>query len=470
VKQLAFRDEHANHATYSLLLPDGMSHWQVSGLLDYLEQGTAEGRVSGYLPVPPDPCRHESFRHLVLHPALTLNRPVTFAQDGVTLGEQDTIRLPGRLTVVSLGREPGQPMTDTSALDVSRRNRAAFDALRQELLPAMDRLIDFENTVILLRDGSRATSLADVLPCLSERADDRNQLRLLYRMAAVIHAAPFENISRILEGVEVRSGYEAWAAIDRGYGGVCVEKTAAFKFACDILDVPSSPVLGSTSIPSNVEELVERYVRSAGEEPLPVWIQHHLVEVRLAGGSYLVDATNGNIPLHFLDGADTERYLRGGMRARMVYDIDRVQLRRAGNRTGDTLLTLSEYHVPELQTQYIFEQGLGLHISDRAFVGVYFDWGGERSQLQQNYYARRARSRALPPPRFLHADNLGCIPDTNLRVLLERTLAALRDNCRDPAYTGDFTFVLQPLTGSFWMRPRVSPSVRAVIESETQRS
>jgi hypothetical protein len=467
VKQLAFSDSHANRATYSLLVPDSMTRWRISALRDFLEQGTEQSRDAGYLAVPVDACRHETFRHLVLHPAATLNNPVTFVQDGKTLGDEDAIRLTGRLTVVTLGREPGPPQTDPDALDVTERNRAAFAACRTELLPVMDRVIDFNGVVIMDRDGSRVASLDKLIPCAAERLDPDNQLRLMHRIASAVHAAPFENISRILDGLEVRPGYEMWDTMGRGFGGVCVEKTSALKFACDILGIPSSPVLGAVEMAHDIEALVERYVRSGGEEPLPVWIQHHLLEMNVAGNSYLVDATNGNIPFHFLDAADTERVLKAGIRSRMVYHVERMQLMRAGNRTGDALLTLSEYHVPDLQMQYIFEQGLGLHISDRAFVGVYHDWGGSRSQLQQNYYTRLALRLGYPPPRFLHEANFRSIADEFLRSLLEKTLEALRERYRDPAYTGDFTFVLQPLNATFWKRPRISRSVRETLRNES---
>ncbi len=472
MKQLAFSDSHANLATYSLRVPDSMTHWRVSALLDFLARGTAYSHDAGYLPVPVDACRHETFRHLVLHPAATLNRPVTFVQDGQTLGPQDAIRLGGGLTVVALGREAGPSQTDPDALDVAERNRAAFEACRPALPAVMDRVIDFDGVEITCRDGSRVMSLDGLLPEMQERLDPANQVRLLHRIASAIHAAPFENISRILDGIEVRPGCEMWTAIGRGFGGVCVEKTSALKFACDILGVPSTPVLGGVEMPHDIEAHVERFVRSDGEETLPVWIQHHLLEMSVAGNTYLADATNGNIPFYFLDATDTARVLKAGMRSRMVYHVERLRLRRASNRTGDMLLTLSEYHVPDLQMQYIFEQGLGLHISDRAFIGVYLDWGGERSQLQQNYYTRLARRLGYFPPRFLHEANLRSVPDKHLRTLLEKTLTALRERYRDQAYTGDFTFVLQPLNGTFWTHPRISRSVREIFiqAGQEQRS
>jgi hypothetical protein len=122
--------------------------------------------------------------------------------------------------------------------------------------------------------------------------------------------------------------------------------------------------------------------------------------------------------------------------------------------------------VPELHLQYVFKQGLGLQISPQAYIGVYFDWGGEASALKQNYYSSRARKLRFPYPRFIHADNLASVPDPHLRTLLDRTRKALRHHYPDKTFTGDFTFVIQPLAPHFWTLPRVSESVKRLCLEE----
>ena len=193
------------------------------------------------------------------------------------------------------------------------------------------------------------------------------------------------------------------------------------------------------------------------------------VQAELAGQTILIDATNGNLPFTFLSSADAQRRIRGGMRARMVYRTERLKLAEASNLAGDIMLTVSEFHVPDLHFQFMFDHGLGLHISAAAYLGVFFDWGGERSRLMQNYYSRAARRRRMPFPRFVHEANLLSVPDENLRQLLERVLHALRAQYQRREYTGDFTFVIQPLTSDRWIRPHVSAAISRLLwpEGET---
>ncbi len=466
MKRLIFRDRCANRAAYIYSVPDSMVRWRLTSFMEFLGMSREAAQDAGFVPEPDDELRQAVFRRLVLMPASTLNRPVQFLQNNLPLGSDGDILLSAAENSVDMERSVMAERPALAEVDVSKLNRSVFETCRATLTELLDKQIDFAAHHIRKKSGSRVQSIAELTPCVTEHLDHANQLRLLHRIVMVVYAAPFENFSRILDGVELRTGYEMWAAMARGYGGVCVEKTAAIRFACDILGITTSPVLGSGArIPADIERRVSDYIESEGDIELPIWIQHHLLEVSLPEGSYLLDATNGNMPLLMEDGPDTERRLHAGMRARMVYTLDRVNLRRVSQRTGDLLLTLGEYQVPDLQLQYIFTQGLGLHISSRAFLGVYFDWGGERSALQQNHYARLAKRRGLPFPRFVHAENLGSVPDKNLQHLLAHVLTALRDRYDDPCYTGDFTFVIQPLITSFWTMPRVSASVRRIVES-----
>ena len=110
----------------------------------------------------------------------------------------------------------------------------------------------------------------------------------------------------------------------------------------------------------------------------------------------------------------------------------------------------------------MFDQGLGMEITSNLYVGAYFDWGGSRSSLMQNYYAVRAKRLRLPYPRFIHEQNLSSVPGRGLRERLAAALGVLREQYADPYYTGDFTFVLQPLA-HFWKHPRISRSVRDML-------
>ena len=465
MNHLIFQDTCANHAVYALAVPDTMATWRMGAFLEFMSMGSDAVAAEGFLVEPVCPLRHESFRQLVSAPASTLNRPVSFVQNDRILTPDDEIVLSHSENVIYLERCESPEVIDNNEVDVSHRNRMVFESTRDVLIGLMDRVLDLPEIEIMTLRGRPAQSIAELLPDVATVLDEQQQLRLLHRIASCVHATPFENFSRILDGVELRSGYEMWAAMAGGFGGVCVEKTAAVRFACDILGLETVPVIGSnSSIPSDIEERILCYVASEGAEELPIWIQHHLLEVCVAERRYLVDATNGNMPLVVADETYTEQLLQSGMLARMVYNVDRVKLRRVGQRTGDLLLTIGEFQVPDLQLQYIFEQGLGLHISDRAFLGVYFDWGGERSRLQQNYYMKLARQREYLMPRFIHSENLTSVPDESLRELITHLLKVLRERYDDPVYTGDFTFVLQPLSPNFWMRPRLGKPISEAME------
>ena len=136
---------------------------------------------------------------------------------------------------------------------------------------------------------------------------------------------------------------------------------------------------------------------------------------------------------------------------------------RVSDWLGEALLTLSQYHVPELHLQYIFKQGLGLSISPDLYVGVYFDWGGERSALQQNHYASLAQLAGFPYPRFIHQKNIHAIPDETLQNQLKSALAALQLHYENRQFTGGFTFVIQPLTQNFWRQARLSRALREYV-------
>jgi hypothetical protein len=446
------------------MVPDNMDRWKMSSFLDFISRGYEQSVEDGYLPRPVDVLHNESLRQLVEFPGSTINRPLTFEQNGRQLHPDDEISLHEKVNTIFLGRRNTAFGPDRHQICVSECNRRAFASCRAKIVSAIDGLFDFEKNPIAVKNGQTIESFGDIAQDFCEKLDTTDQLRFLYRVAELIHTAPFENFSKILDDISVRSGYEMWGNVHRGFGGVCAEKTAMLKFICDILSIHSSPVIGSRStIPKDFDKLLKAYIDSEGLEELPIWIQHHLLEIGIGSNRYLVDVTGGNIPFTFLDSMDTDHLIQGGFRARMVYRVDRLHLCRASNWIGDALLTLSQYHIPGLNFQYIFEQGLGLHISSKAYIGVYFDWGGQRSFRIQNHYASLARRVRLPFPRFVHHDNMHSVTDKGLMKLLQKTLLALREQYRNQSYTGDFTFVIQPLTPHFWAMPRVSTSVRQIV-------
>ena len=466
---LVFKDCEGNGDQFSLQLPADMTVWRVDAFLDFIAQGHLQRQQAGYLAQPVDALHFEHLRLMLTAPEITFNRPISFAQHGHSLGPADGFDLSDSVNVVSLNRCIDHERPPLSSLSTCQAGQRAFASCQSEIIPSFDRAFDFGVHPIRALDGTSIESLTQLIGCFLETLDEANQIRFFYRVAICIHALPFETLSKIQAGIQFRSGWEMWAMAERGWGGVCAEKTGMLKFICDLLGVENRPVIGSESvIPPDVDAMVEAYLESEGEEDLPIWIQHHILELRLAGEFYLIDATGGNIPLLFVDAQDASAFFRSRMRARMVYRTDRIYLARASQWVGDALLTLSQYHVPELHLQYIFKQGLGLSIGPSLFLGVYFDWGGERSRLQQNYYASLAKRAGFPYPRFIHQENLGAVPNESLRKQLENTLAALRVFYENKNFTGDFTFVIQPILDNFWRRPRVTRSVWDCVQETTR--
>ncbi|MBT3378627.1 MAG: hypothetical protein HN742_02535 [Lentisphaerae bacterium] len=479
MKLLVFTDRGGNSAEYKLAVPDTMQEWRTSAFRTYIGMPAAVANgVEGFLPEPTDPVRHESFRLLMTSPASTLNDPVALVQCGSMLTDEATISLADDWNAVELFRDDAEtaPGHASDNMSIADRQRDVYQTCVDDISAAFDELFEFERYPVVDRQGKSLTGLRDIAPgdghdgtvnLLAEKLDAGNQTRFLLRVALAIHEAPFENLSKLVDGIPFRSGAEMWTNMARGFGGVCGEKTGALQFICHVLGVPSRPVLGSTSeFPSDIEERIADCAARRCFEDAPLWAQHCLLEAQAGEMTCLIDPTNGNVPFLFLTGTDRDAYMKAGYRARMVSRVERLNLRRVTAVTGDQLFTWSEFHVPDMLHDYVFDQGLGLHISAQAYIAVYFDWGGERSALMEHHFASLAKRRRFPHPRFVHAGNMSCVPDPALRRLLEAALDALRMRCADPAYTGDFTFVIQPLTPHFWQRPRISPEVREQLWPE----
>ena len=465
---LVFEDRDGNGDQFSLQVPADMTAWRVDAFLDFIAQDQWQRQEAGYLAQPIDTFHFEHLRLMLTAPEITFNRPITFSQHDHSLDRGDSFDLSDAVNIIALSRCRDHNRPSLASLSISQAGQRAFLSCQSQVISSFDRAFDFGIHPICGLDGSAIESLTQLLGCFDETLDEANQIRFFYRVATCIHALPFETLSKIQAGIQFRSGWEMWAMAGRGWGGVCAEKTGMLKFICDLLAVENRPVIGSESaIPLHIEAMVQRYLESEGEEPLPIWIQHHILELCLAGKPYLIDATGGNIPLLFLDEHDASAFFSCPMRARMVYRTDRLHLARVSEWVGDALLTLSQYHIPELHLQYIFKQGLGLSIGPSLFLGVYLDWGGERSRLQQSYYASLAKRGGFPYPRFIHPENLDAIPNENLRKQLENTLAALRVFYENKSFTGDFTFVIQPILDNFWRRPRVTRAVWNCVQEMT---
>lgn len=464
LKQLELIDMEGNGASYELCLPEAVTEWRVKELHNFLSMTLPAATEAGFLAKTPDPLRHETLRRLVCTPLSTLQRPVQFAQDNVLLDPDDPIDLSKQHTELHLIRDTSVPMGDPRKLSLATCNKQAFSGARESVIRLWNTMISLEQQGITDCDGAPVFSFSELIDCFDSKLSPDQQLKILFKAAETVHASPFENVSKLNTATPVCSGWEMWARMQQGGGGICAEKSAAMNFFMDALGVETFYVAASQySIPNDFDRRLKQYVRSEGQTEAPVWIQHLLPGFRLNGQDYLMDVSNGNLPLLFITGADLERYLLAGYRARMVYSIEHMQLKRISNWAGDALLTIAEFHLPQLHFQYIFDQGLGLHISSTFYIGAFFDWGTEQSARYQGHYTAMAEELNYPRPRFYHAGNLEHLPDQATRNLLQDALSALRQQYAEPYYTGDFTFVLQPLNNARWQRPKISSSIRKTL-------
>ena len=460
MKQIIFADQCANRDVFVLALPDSMDHWRVDSFYDFLNHPQYKAGDEGYIPEPFDPLHFEQFRQLFIIPEATMNAPPILIQDGSPLSKEDQINLREKDTVIEVSREEDDFKNIVGEVSVFNQNITALESCRWEICESIDQVLDLVSYPVRDKKNKRLKSFSEIIENSKENISDNEMFRIIWRLARVLYLSPFENITRLLDNRQSRPGYGVWKNVASGFGGICAEKTAALAFICDILDIEYFHVLGSVSgLPDDYENQLREYAESGGELESPTWAQHHLMEIKIGNENYLVDSTNGNFPFMFLDSNDSGKYFEAGIKTRMVYNTEKIKLRRTTKITGDILLTLAEFHIPELHFQYIFKQGLGIQISSNFYVGVYFDWGGDRSMNQQNYYSSMAKKVGFPYPRFLHIKNLESLPDEGLRKTLEKILYALRDRYKNSEYTGDFTFVVQPITNNFWKSHRISESV-----------
>ena len=472
MKILEFKDVQGNQASYELCLPESMTHWTVRSLHDFLREPTSQTRQEkGFLAEAADPIRHETFRRLVIQPSSTFQRPITFIQNGVLLDTFDAIDTSAEHTHILMDRDATLSRGNPFSLTLSACNERAFEGCCDSLIPLLDSLFKFADHPIYSKQKTRVESFAELVETFAQDFDPPNQLRVLYRLLVIIHSHPFENLSKLTSGIPFCSGWEMWNRMAQGAGGVCAEKTGALKFICDTLQIPTFYVAASQhTIPDDFESQLKHYIRDEGSTDQPVWIQHLLLGFELDGEEYLADVSNGNIPLTLLSSDDMNSYLDAGYRARMVFHVERMNLRRISTWAGDALLTLSEFHIHDLPFQYIFKQALGLHISSKTYVGAFFDYGGIQSAPYQPHSASLAQTNRLPFPRFIHEANLASLPDQALQETLTQALHALREQYDNPYYTGDFTFVIQPLNNDRWQRPRISKSIRELLFSDPEGS
>lgn len=203
------------------------------------------------------------------------------------------------------------------------------------------------------------------------------RLHLLQSLAKRIWEADFESYSRFTgQKLIFKSGDETVRNIIDGGGGVCAEKVQALKFLTDNLGYESEYLLVGPNarkpIPEEkLRELLTTFEFDFSKRYMRYW-QHMALLYHLDGQEILVDATNGNIPFLFLSG-DEAKLLRDypskqPLAVRMSLHEEAFYYHRVSQDIPENLLFALEGWIPEADLIQVFENELGLFLSESFFV------------------------------------------------------------------------------------------------------
>ena len=223
----------------------------------------------------------------------------------------------------------------------------------------------------------RAAKCGGRMRILSAITDPLVAGRILRCLAMRIWEADFENYSRFTgEKLIFKSGDETVRNIIDGGGGICTEKVQALKFLTDNLGYESEYLLAGPNarkpLPEErLRELLTTFDFGFSKRFMRYW-QHMALLYHLDGVDIIVDATNGNIPFLFLEGPEAVRMLDDRKRApvtvRMSLHEESFYYHRVSQDIPENLLFALEGWIPEADLIQVFENELGLIISEGFFV------------------------------------------------------------------------------------------------------
>ena len=203
------------------------------------------------------------------------------------------------------------------------------------------------------------------------------RLVVLRALAMRIWEADFESYSRFTgQKFIFKSGDETVRNIMEGGGGICSEKVQALKFLTDNLGYESEYLLAGPNarrpVPEEkLRELLTTFEFGFSKRYMRYW-QHMALLYHLDGADIIVDATNGNIPFIFLVGPEVESMLgcreKAPVSVRMSLHEEFFYYHRVSQDIPEDLLFALEGWIPEADLIQVFENELGLIISDAYFV------------------------------------------------------------------------------------------------------
>ena len=463
MRQLIIQDNHANKTSWAIEIPDNMTFWNFDSFFEFITAGAEKATETGFLASTQTPGRLEVLRQILINPDLCYETKVAFFQGNSELKPGTIIDLSNKINHIFLARSSKQANIDL--ISTQKRNLSIFNANRNYIDKIFSKLLNFpENSFIA--NSKKYNSFLEIQKDFKSNFSESDQIRFLYRILLIISNAPFESFSKILTGRQMLTCLEIWENISIGLGGICAEKSSALEFLLDILGIDSFSIFASDeAIKNDYDKRLKNYAISNGKDNFDLHIYHRMIGFKLNNNKYMTDVTGGNLTLRFLDSTDYKTFIKSKFTGRIVYNTESLFQRKVSRATADLYSTISEFHAPNLLWDYIITQGLGVHISANEYLGVYLDWGGLRSRTQENYFSKLAQKNGLIYPHFFHLENIESAPDEDLKNIIKLSHSGLKHLYIDKNYTGDFTFVYQPLNPNFWRKPIISESILKILNS-----
>ncbi len=235
-----------------------------------------------------------------------------------------------------------------------------------------------------------------------ESATDRgreSKLDFLRLLAKAMWDSPFENYSRFTgHRLSYKTADETLLNIIEGRGAICSEKVQALKFITDMYGLESSYVFAGPDavgrLPGcDLRRILETFDFQGARQTMRYW-QHLALEYVIEGRRVLVDATNGNIPFLFLEGAERESLLDPDfpkpMPVRMGTYSENFYYHRAPDDLALDLCYAMENYIPEIDLVQVFDNELGLVITPDFLVAPVPHRTEEEFQEMEALYERLA--------------------------------------------------------------------------------
>ncbi len=204
-----------------------------------------------------------------------------------------------------------------------------------------------------------------------------SKLQLVEAVARRVWASNFENYSRFTgRKLVYKTGDETVRNIIEGAGGICSEKVQALKFVTDHYGIESEYLIAGPEVPGPVPEAQLREMLTTfdfrfSRRHMRYW-QHAALLYDIDGQTALVDATNGNIPFVFERNEAAERLLRyedkQALHVRMALSPEDFYYHRVSQDIPEDLFFAMEGWIPDVDLVQVFDNELGLYISDGFMV------------------------------------------------------------------------------------------------------